>query len=465
MCNYLDNENREWQRAMHLLRNTNKSFFLTGRAGTGKSTFIRQALETVNKSIVVIAPTGIAALQVGGVTVHSFFELAPKPYRPQDPSIRKFSAFSDKFHVIQNTDVIIIDEVSMLRADLVDVIDWSLRINMGRRDLPFGGKQVVFCGDVFQLPPVIGNNGNERQILSTYYKGLYFFDAHVFRKMELTKIELLKVYRQTDPQFINFLDRLRYNSLTDEDIDYINVETINKDFDLDEEVQITLTTRNADANDINQSSLQKISGRLYCYEAKVEGMFKERDYPTYPNLMLKEGAQVIFVKNDVEKKWVNGTLGVVVGLDQDSIEVRLENGFAYEVKKTLWENVEYKYNTLSGTVEKRVIGSFRQYPLKLAWAMTIHKSQGLTFEKVTVDCSSGTFASGQMYVALSRATSVKGLKLKYLLKKSDVMLDHRLIKFAEGFNNHTDDFDQAEVGQLMLDEKPHCKGMVKNSLC
>ncbi|MGI6225580.1 MAG: AAA family ATPase [Peptococcales bacterium] len=433
----LDLDNKEFQTALDLIQETNQSFFLTGKAGTGKSTFLKHIVETVSKNFVVVAPTGIAAVNVGGVTIHSFFQFPLRPLLPDDEGIKVFWKNSEKRKVISAMDTLIIDEISMVRADLIDGIDSSLRKNGGNPNLPFGGKQVVLVGDIFQLGPVTIKKTGEQQIISEIYGSSYFYRAKVFERIKLFTVELQKVYRQNDPVFINLLDKVRIKNTNQSDIDKFNsrvfpeTELRKKDF------AITLTTRNDLADAVNSSKLSELTTTPEKYTAEVSGEFEESKYPTEPELTLKEGAQVIFIKNDTEKRWVNGTIGQVSELTPQTIKVKLKNGSVYSVEQRTWENIKYQYNKEKKKIEQEVIGTFKQYPLKLAWAITIHKSQGLTFDRVVLDFGDGTFASGQAYVALSRATSFDGLFLKQKIHNTDIFVDEEIKDFAKSFNDET----------------------------
>jgi tetratricopeptide (TPR) repeat protein len=431
----LDFDNSEFQTALELIQETNLSFFLTGKAGTGKSTFLKHIVNTVSKNFVVVAPTGIAAVNVSGVTLHSFFQFPLRPLLPQDEDIKIFWKNSEKRKIISAMDTLIIDEISMVRADLIDGIDYSLRRNGGNPNLPFGGKQIVFVGDIFQLEPVTIKNSGEQDIIREIYSSAYFYNAKVFEKVNLFTIELQKVYRQRDSSFITLLDKVRTKEIISADIDKINTrlfsqaELNNKDF------AITLTTKNDLADTVNSKKLGGLKKTPFNYTAEVSGEFEESKYPTEPELILKEGAQVIFIKNDTDKRWVNGTIGQISELTDSDIKVELKDGSIHSVEKRVWENIKYQYNKEKNKIEQEIVGTFKQYPLKLAWAITIHKSQGLTFERIVVDFGTGTFASGQAYVALSRATTFDGLFLKQKMHSTDILIDSEIIDFSKSFNN------------------------------
>lgn len=425
------------------INQTKRSVFLTGKAGTGKTTLLRKIVATTHKKTVVVAPTGIAALNAGGVTIHSFFQLPFGAFIPdfqtkqhseyvkfetKSTLRRHFRMNADRLRMIRSLELIIIDEVSMLRADLLDAIDWTLR-NIRNDNSPFGGVQVLFIGDLFQLPPVVKNE--EWHVLRNYYQGIYFFNAQVLREEEPIQIELEKVYRQRNEVFLGLLNRIRENQSTAEDIRMLN-QRVHRDFKPGpSEEYITLTTHNAEADRINRQELEKISGRAYSYEAVLTGDFPEHLYPIDPCLQLKVGAQVMFIKNDpsFEKNYYNGKIGKVISLDQEEIKVYLA-----DEKKTIlvdrheWNNVRFEQNKETGEISEKVLGTFVHFPLKLAWAITVHKSQGLTFERAIMDVSRA-FVSGQAYVALSRLTSLEGLVLLNPLPEHSIANDEQLAAY------------------------------------
>ena len=431
----LDLNNDEFQTALSFIQETNQTFFLTGKAGTGKSTFLKYIVDTISKNFVVIAPTGIAAVNVSGVTVHSFFQFPLRPLLPQDEDIKVFWRNSEKRKIISEMDTLIIDEISMVRADLIDGIDYSLRRNGGNPNLPFGGKQVVFVGDIFQLEPVTITSSGEKNIISELYGSVYFYNAKVFENLKLFTIELQKVYRQVDPDFISLLDKVRVKEVSQKDIEKINSRVFSENQLAKKVFAITLTTKNSIADSVNSIKLNELKTTSFVYPAEVTGIFENSKYPTEPELILKKGSQVIFIKNDMNKRWVNGTIGQVCELTENVIKVRLKDGEIHSVEKRVWENIKYQYNKEKKKIDQDIIGTFEQYPLKLAWAITIHKSQGLTFDRVVIDFGSGTFASGQAYVALSRATTFEGLFLKQKIRSTDIYIDNEIKDFAESFND------------------------------
>jgi len=419
----------DFRYALDLLEKYNTSMFITGKAGTGKSTLLQLFRNTTHKRVVVLAPTGIAALNVQGQTIHSFFGFPAKPITKNDIKPRRYKK------MYQKIDTIIIDEISMVRADMMDNIDYFLRINC-ENPAPFGGKQIVFFGDLFQLPPIVNNQ--EQMYFNLYYESPYFFSATVFQEFQIEPFELRKVYRQDNIAFIKLLDRVRTNRIDWDDINTINERHLPEEVTTDDSY-ITLSTVNSIVNKINSHRLRELQTLEMTYIGKVEGNFSERTFPTDMVLKLREGAQVMFVKNDPERQFVNGTLGKIHELTPDKIKVMiLEDGDKekiIEVEQTEWEILKYKMTGEGGKNElgTDVVGSFKQYPLRLAWAVTIHKSQGKTFDKVVIDLGRGAFAHGQTYVALSRCRTFEGILLKQKIRPQDVMLDERIVQYYEQF--------------------------------
>lgn len=429
---------------MDLITHTRQSVFLTGKAGTGKSTFLKHLCETTKKKFVVLAPTGIAAINANGVTLHSFFKLPFRPMMPDDPDLdlrkgRIFDFFKyRKEHrkILREVELIIIDEISMVRADTIDCIDRILRVYSENMRLPFGGKQMVFVGDIFQLEPVVA--GDTREIINRFYPNAFFFSARVFRETALIPIEFTKVYRQSDPEFISILDNIRGGQSGMADLEKLNLQ-VNPDFEpRADEMFITLATRRDNVDFINERKLSALPTPEFVSRGKIDGDFPESSLPTLLELTLKEGAQVMFIHNDQEwpRRWANGTLGVVSGIDEEgSVYVCLENGTEYLVGPDTWRNYRYRYNERDKKIEEEIIGTFTQLPLKAAWAITVHKSQGLTFSHVMVDFTGGVFAGGQTYVALSRCTSLEGIVLKKPVEKTDVFVRSEILDFSRKFND------------------------------
>ncbi len=447
----IDLDNLEFQNAWNLIRNTRRSVFLTGKAGTGKSTFLKYICAKTSKEHVVLAPTGIAAVNVGGQTLHSFFKIPFKPLLPDDPDfsprrLRKTLRYSaQKVKLIKKLELIIIDEISMVRCDIIDFIDKVLRIYSENMREPFGGKQLLFVGDIFQLEPVITRD--MRDILRRYYQQFFFFNAKVFGKLGLIPIELRKIYRQTDSSFIAMLDRVRVSHATASDIQLLNSRFNVNYMEPDEGLVMTLASRRETVDSINDDHMKALKTPEYVFTGVVTDVFPDNDLPTSKELTLKQGAQVIFIRNDKEGRWVNGTLGKVSRIDSDGVEVELENGEGYLLEQEIWENVQYSYDEKEKKVIENVVGTFRQYPIKPAWALTVHKSQGLTFNNIVIDFAGGAFSSGQTYVALSRCTSLEGITLLKPLSQRDIIVNTAIVDFSRQFNN------LAVINDAMLLEK------------
>ncbi len=421
--------NAGFRHAWDVMLKTRETALITGKAGTGKSTLLRHFVKESGKKCIVLAPTGIAAINAGGQTVHSFFGFPLRPMVPGDSEIKKYAKYHPKYKIMRDMEVLIIDEVSMLRADIIDAIDYSLRINLNM-PFPFGGKQVVFFGDLFQLEPVIQNSEVERHLFGEVYKSHYFFSAHVFEDIELPNIELTQVYRQQDETFIHLLNSIRLGNAGEGELEELNSRYM-PDFEPDgEEMAITLCTRNRMADDINEYMLRQIESKSFEYTGKIEGDYNQRNLPTASTLVLKNGAQVVFIKNHSSGKYVNGTLGKITALDMMNITVELEDGEEIILQKEIWENKVYRFDNVNRRIQSDVVGQFTQYPIKLAWAITIHKSQGLTFDKAIIDLGGGAFAHGQLYVALSRCRTLNGLYLRQLIRYPDIIVDERVVDFA-----------------------------------
>lgn len=442
----IDTSNAEFQNALRLVQYTSHSLFLTGKAGTGKSTFLKYICAHTKKKYVILAPTGIAAINAGGVTLHSFFKLPLCPFLPDDvrftpAKIRDTLKYNRSLcKLIQEVELIVIDEISMVRADMIDMVDKILRIYSHNLRKPFGGKQMLFVGDMFQLEPVV--KADDRALLGQFYKSPFFFSAHVFGAMELVSIELTKVYRQKDADFVALLDRVRCNAVSLADLATLNdrcQKTDAEEQEAEDDFFVTLATKRHVVDHINRHRLEQLDGDLFELEGRIEGDFPETALPTSAVLHLKIGAQIIFVKNDLEKQWVNGTIGRVEYIDPELnfVEIITEDGKDCVVKREQWSNIRYHYNTEKKEIEEEVLGAFEQFPIKLAWAMTVHKSQGLTFSRVHIDFSGGVFAAGQVYVALSRCTSLQGVVLRERLKRSDIFVRPEILSFSRQFNDRT----------------------------
>lgn len=430
------------QKALQIIQFTRRSLFLTGKAGTGKSTFMRHIAATIKKKHIILAPTGIAAINAGGSTLHSFFKL---PFHPLLPNDKRYSTRNirdtlkyngEKNKLLREVELIIIDEISMVRADIIDFIDKVLRIYNRNMREPFGGKQLLLVGDIYQLEPVIKEE--ERQLLRPFYPSNFFFDAQVFREMQLIAVELKKVYRQRDAQFIALLDHIRTSHVSDSDLRLLNAQ-VNAEIGTEAgRLSITLSGRRDTVDYINEKQLNTLPDQPTIFYGHIEGEFPESSLPTPMELEVKTGAQVLFIKNDKERRWVNGTLGTIIGFGDEEdgiIYVRTEDGRDFDVQREIWSNVRYTFNEKEQKIEEEEIGSYQQFPLRLAWAITVHKSQGLTFNNVKIDFTGGVFAGGQTYVALSRCTSLQGISLQEPIRRENIFVRTEVTNFARNYNN------------------------------
>lgn len=440
----LDTENREQQKAFDIVANTNNCLFITGKAGTGKTTFVKRLLKEVNKNFLVLAPTGIAALAVGGQTIHSFFGFPLDVIGPHT----HLSISPIQKDMLEKVDTIIVDEASMVRSDMVDGMDRCLRIAFNTH-MPFGGKQVVFVGDLFQLPPVVKMGSVDEEMLHDLYgSGVpFFFKAQVLKRMNLLNIEFQKVYRQSDAEFVNILNKIRIGETTSDDLTLLN-QHVCKTEDLSD-YSVILSAFNKRVEQINEKKLAEIDAEEFCYEGQISGSFNKGDSSAPMRLRLKVGAQVIFCRNDYAHGCANGTIAMVKKLEEDRITIRLENGTELNVKQATWESYERVYNRETRRMESKVVGTYTQYPLRLAWAITIHKSQGMTFDRMHLDLTRGTFAPGQAYVALSRMRSLKGLTLSNAIMPHHITQNPEVRAFANSFNNMEMIDDELNSGQLI----------------
>lgn len=437
-------KNNELKLALDFVRYTNKNIFLTGKAGTGKTTFLKSLKTQTQKRMVVVAPTGVAAINAGGVTIHSFFQLGFGPLLSERVTGEKIKNPNQsqkinkrKINILKSLDLIVIDEISMVRADVLDAIDDVMR-RYKNRFQPFGGVQVLMIGDMQQLPPVVKHN--EMEMLRKYYKSMYFFHAKALSNNNLITIELKHVYRQSDTKFVDILNEIRNNQLSQESYNKLHERYIPNFKPQKDEKYINLTTHNNTANKINQEYLQGIKSKSYFFNAEIKGNFSEHSYPTDEKLELKVGCQVMFVKNDSspEKLYYNGKIGEITQISEDGIEVVCPGEEPIEVHTETWENVSYKINTKNQEIEEEFVGSFTQIPLRLAWAITIHKSQGLTFEKAIIDAQLA-FSHGQTYVALSRCKSLEGLVLSQKIPASAIICDREISQFNQNIEEQMPD--------------------------
>jgi uncharacterized protein YpbB len=436
--------NSQFEHVINFVNQTNQLIFLTGKAGTGKTTLLKHIKQNTVKQMAVVAPTGVAAINAGGSTIHSFFQFPFSPFLPvikenaeQDFSKSNLPTLkynSLRLSVFRKLELLVIDEISMVRADLLDQIDSTLRQTRKKWHLPFGGVQVMLIGDMHQLPPVVQQE--EWKILSDVYASPYFFDSLVVKNNKPVYIELEKIYRQKEQDFIDILNKVRSNNLRTADFDLLNKHykpNLSKEFIRD---NITLTTHNRKADDINFSLLNELPDKLYKFKCKVEGLFGEKNYPADEELLLRKGARVMFLKNNNEKNYYNGKIGIITFINDDKIKIKCEeDAFEIEVVKEVWTNVSYSVNKQTKGLEEDIIGSFTQYPLRLAWAITIHKSQGLSFDRVIIDAAAA-FSAGQVYVALSRCRGLSGLTLSSKINPESLFNDKNILNFSATKQNY-----------------------------
>lgn len=471
----IDETNREQQLAYELIANTNSSFFLTGRAGTGKTTFLQNVQKMVGKNFITLAPTGVAAILAGGDTIHSFFGLPMEACFPGTCGKMGQTKILSLIHA----DTIIIDEVSMVRSDVMDAIDYTMR-KILRNNMPFGGKQMIFVGDMFQLPPVV-KQGPEKDLLTDIYRtnDFYFYKSEAIKRIRLVKIEFRKVYRQDDERFLHILEHVRMNRITPEDIALLNSRVAKPQ---NTDMVVTLASINKTADEINNLRLAEIDSPEFVYEGTVEGRFEEKRFPVDQTLRLKVGAQVMFARNDQQKRWANGTLAKICKLTKDEITVELYDGSKHIVPCCSWDSVNFEYDRDARKMKKEVIGTFSQFPIRLAWAITVHKSQGMTFDKLQIDLSRGMFASGQLYVALSRVRSLAGLFLSRGIIPQYAHTSNEILNYASGFNDlkeidneiesgkatyealKANDYDEAAKAYLLLVHKKCVEGNIREAL-
>ncbi|HLN52183.1 MAG TPA: AAA family ATPase [Lentimicrobium sp.] len=455
----IDKDNAEFNFAAEFVLQTYRPVYLTGKAGTGKTTFLKYLRATCTKKMAVLAPTGVAAVNAGGQTIHSFFNIKPSVYVPGDKRLRfnvpekdedktsildHFRYQREKLDLIRNLELLVIDEVSMVRCDLLDVIDQLLRHIRKRHFIPFGGVQVILIGDTFQLPPIA--NADDWQLLSAFYESPYFFSSMVMKASKPVYIELKKIYRQKDQGFIDLLNRIRLNRLYPEDFKLINSRYLHGFDPEGAEDYIILASHNRMVIETNRKRLDEINEEAQLFEADITGIFPESSYPADVLLELKTGAQVMMLRNDRNKRYFNGKIGHIISLEEDEIKVRFPDETEVSVIKEQWDNIRYKWDQKNNKVIEESVGTFTQYPVKLAWAITVHKSQGLTFNKVIADVGE-SFAHGQVYVALSRCTSFGGLLLRSPLSSRSIKTDPVVVKFAENETPET----------VLLHELEKCK--------
>lgn len=436
--------NEQFKKALDLLEQTDINIFITGKAGTGKSTLLNLFRGSTTKKIVVLAPTGVAAINIKGETIHSFFGFKPDITLSK---VKKKDIKDDK-NIYKKLDMIVIDEISMVRADLLDCVDKFLRLYGPHKNKPFGAIQMVFIGDLYQLPPVV--TSDEKEFFKVSYQTPYFFSAKIFDKFDIEMIELEKIYRQNDTEFIGILNAIRNNTIELEYLDKLN-HRYEKNIN-DDEGYIYLTTTNAMADSINKSKLENLPGKLYTSMADMDGDVPKEYMPTAMQLMYKKNAQIMMLNNDSKRRWVNGTIGKITDVKNDIISIILEHqDKIIDIEPYTWDIFKFVYE--NGKLNTDVVGSFTQYPFRLSWAITIHKSQGKTFHKVIIDIGKGTFTHGQMYVALSRCVSLEGLILRQKIKKNNIWVDYNVMKFLTKYQYARSDKKMSVKDKINLIKK------------